>query len=104
MVAVAILDLHTIGFRLGLLGEYQSPCGPFVFSISSIFMEPSIVDIEKKRGRGRPQTNATPVLVRLQPAELASLDAWASAQPDPMSRPEAIRRLVEKALETPDDR
>jgi len=37
--------------------------------------------------------------VRLQPLSLAELDAWIIAQPDPrLSRPEAIRRLVEKAL------
>jgi hypothetical protein len=37
--------------------------------------------------------------VRLQPISLAELDAWIIAQPEPKpSRPEAIRRLVEKAL------
>ena len=37
--------------------------------------------------------------VRLQPPQMAELDAWITAQPDPKpSRPEAIRRLVEDAL------
>lgn len=37
--------------------------------------------------------------VRLQPDQLGKLDAWADAQPDKPSRPEAIRRLVEKGLD-----
>ena len=37
--------------------------------------------------------------VRVQPKELSSLDCWIAAQADPKpSRPEAIRRLLEKAL------
>jgi hypothetical protein len=51
----------------------------------------SIDDIGKKK-RGRPPTDATPVLVRLMPAQISPLDAWIAAQPDPKpSRPEAIR-------------
>jgi len=42
----------------------------------------------------------TLVGVRLQPASLASLDAWRKKQPDLASRPEAIRRLREVALKT----
>jgi hypothetical protein len=37
--------------------------------------------------------------VRMPPERLARLDSWIAAQPDPKpSRPEAIRRLVDKAL------
>lgn len=39
-----------------------------------------------------------PVTVRLQPDQLAEIDAWAAKQGDAPSRPEAIRRLVEKGL------
>ena len=46
------------------------------------------------RGRGRPRTDSTRVVLRLPPAELAALDAWIAAQPEPMSRQEAIRRAV----------
>jgi cytochrome c553 len=60
----------------------------------------SISDIEKRK-RGRPATDATPVLVRLKADALSTLDAWIAEQPDPKpSRPEAIRRLLEKALAT----
>jgi hypothetical protein len=36
--------------------------------------------------------------VRLQRVPLSEVDAWIKAQPAPMTRPEAIRRLVEIAL------
>jgi hypothetical protein len=40
-----------------------------------------------------------PIMVRLLPAPLESLDAWIAAQPEPQpSRPEAIRRLLAEAL------
>lgn len=36
--------------------------------------------------------------VRLQPDQLAALDAWIAAQDKPLTRPEAIRLILEKAL------
>lgn len=51
---------------------------------------------------GRPRTDAKPVLVRLPPKALSSLDTWIARQPEPRpSRPEAIRRLIEEALSRP---
>jgi hypothetical protein len=39
-------------------------------------------------------------MVRLQPDQLAALDRWISAQPDPKpSKPEAIRRLIERGID-----
>lgn len=61
-------------------------------------MKPPILDIGKSK-RGRPRTDATPVMVRLQPDQLAALDAWREAQPGTPSRPEAIRTLLRKALD-----
>lgn len=56
---------------------------------------PSINNIGKKRGRGRPTTNATPLLVRFPPDELEALDAWIALQPVPQpNRQEAIRGMV----------
>jgi hypothetical protein len=44
---------------------------------------------------GRPATGkGTGVLVRLQPDQLAALDAFIAAQAKPLSRPEAIRKLM----------
>jgi hypothetical protein len=37
-------------------------------------------------------------VTRFQPNPLAALDAWIARQREPMSRPEAIRRLVEAGL------
>ena len=54
-------------------------------------------NLEKKRGRpaiGRGvQINAM-----LRPETVSALDNWRGVQPDKPSRPEAIRRLVDKAL------
>jgi hypothetical protein len=48
---------------------------------------------------GRPRIDATQLAVRMPPENLARLDSWIAAQPVPKpSRPEAIRRLVDKAL------
>lgn len=52
-------------------------------------------DITKKK---RPQQTGTPVMVRMQPDQLEAVDAWASAQDDAPSRPEAVRRLVDQGL------
>jgi hypothetical protein len=58
----------------------------------------SIDDIGKRK-RGRPATDATPVLVRLMPTQIAPLDAWIAEQPDPKpSRPEAIREALTEHL------
>ena len=62
-----------------------------------IFMSGQEIMISKKRG---PKATGwgTPVLVRLQPADLSALDTWISRQEAPLSRPEAIRVLVRQAL------
>ncbi|NUJ81163.1 hypothetical protein HUN39_14185 [Methylocystis sp. FS] len=53
----------------------------------------------KKAKRGRPQVDSEAVNVRLERAALEAIDGWIAAQPEPRpSRPEAIRRLLEKAL------
>jgi hypothetical protein len=55
--------------------------------------------ISKKRRGPAPTGQGLPVIVRLHAPLLDPLDAWVAAQPDPKpSRPEAIRRLLEKAL------
>jgi|SRR6476620_6473148 hypothetical protein len=62
-------------------------------------MRKSIRDIAKK-SRGRPKTTGlgTGVLVRMHD-QLGALDAWIDKQNEPgLTRPEAIRRLVELGL------
>lgn len=49
--------------------------------------------------RGPPPTIVgKPQLVRMHEHQLGEIDAWASAQDEKISRPEAIRRLVELGL------
>lgn len=45
----------------------------------------------------RPGQSGTPLLVRLQPDQLAALDAWIEAQGGGISRPEAVRRIIAAA-------
>lgn len=54
--------------------------------------------ITKKRRGPAPTGKGTLIGVRLQPDQLAKVDGWREAQDDTPSRPEAIRRLVEKVL------
>jgi hypothetical protein len=67
------------------------------FYVITVFMARQSVITQKKRG---PPATGKGVLigVRLQPPNLAALDAWIMDQPGSPSRPEAIRRLVEQAL------
>jgi hypothetical protein len=52
----------------------------------------------KKAKPGRPRVNSTFVGVRLKPDQLARLDAWRTSQGETLGRPEAMRRLLERAL------
>lgn len=36
--------------------------------------------------------------VRLQPDQIAALDAWIAAQPETVTRPEAIRQLIQRGV------
>ena len=51
----------------------------------------------KKRGPP-PTGKGAPVMVRLQPNQMAALDTWIVEQDDAPSRPEAMRRLFELGL------
>jgi|SRR5271169_770539 len=46
----------------------------------------------------RPKVGAQPVLVRLLPEQAKALDQWRKNQADCPGRPEAIRRLLDRAL------
>jgi hypothetical protein len=63
-------------------------------------MAKSIPDIPKKETRGRPRTTGQGVgiMVRGHDDFLQPLDAWIAKQKEPLTRPEAIRRLVELGL------
>jgi len=51
-----------------------------------------------KRKRGRPRVGSTLISVRLPPIDLKRLDDWRKRQADKPGRPEAIRRLIAKAM------
>jgi hypothetical protein len=61
-------------------------------------MHSSIADIPKKRGRKFSGGRGSGVMVRMNPAQLTELDAWRDNQSENLSRPEAIRRLIEVGL------
>jgi hypothetical protein len=65
-------------------------------------MAKSISD-NTKRTRGRPVTTGkgTLVGVRLTAFQLAKLDAWISKQSASMTRPEAIRAMMQTILHIP---
>jgi hypothetical protein len=52
---------------------------------------------KKKRGPA-PTGKGVQIQVRIQPDKLAQLDRWIADQKDRLSRPEAIRRIVERTL------
>ena len=63
-----------------------------------VWMKRQTVISRKKRGPP-PTGKGEPIMVRVQPDLLKKLEAWRAHQDDRTSRPEAIRRLVEQALE-----
>src|ERR1700720_3865374 len=58
----------------------------------------TISDNRKKKRIGRPPVGAILIGVRVPPAGVAELDAWIKKHAPALSRPEAIRRLVELGL------
>ena len=48
--------------------------------------------------RGRPALGSKSIHLTLPPDQLAAVDAFAAGEVDSPSRPEAVRRLVAKAL------
>jgi hypothetical protein len=66
----------------------------------------TLIANKKRRGRptlyrGREGKGAPLIGVRLPPDELAAVDHWLSRQREPLSRPEAVRRLIKIALKKP---
>jgi hypothetical protein len=60
------------------------------------------IRVNTKKRRGRPVTTGMGTLigVRLLGKPLAAIDAWILKQDEDISRPEAIRRLVEIGLQS----
>jgi hypothetical protein len=54
--------------------------------------------LAKKRRGPVPTGKGVPVVVRLQPRQLSALDAWIAEQVASLTRPEAIRAMMETIL------
>jgi hypothetical protein len=52
---------------------------------------------KKKRGPA-PTGKGVQVVVRMQPVQLAALDAWITKQEKPYTRPEAVRGMIDTML------
>jgi hypothetical protein len=66
----------------------------------SQIMKRSIRDIPKRRGRPKTTGRGEGVLVRLHKHQIVALEEWIATLKPPPTRPEAIRRLIEHALQT----
>jgi hypothetical protein len=55
--------------------------------------------ITKKRRGPAPTGKGTLVGVRLQPPQLDALDKWIGRQPDAMTRPDALRAMLQMTVE-----
>ena len=85
----AVVDLRTFREGRGRCKEGSLALARFFQHRQS--MTGPMGDSDNKRDRGRPATAATPILVQVMPSDVAGLDAYIAAQPDPKpSRPEAI--------------
>ena len=73
--------------------NFPSAC----FRVNTVLMKRQTVITKKRRGPA-PTGKGTLIGVRMQPDELAVLDAWIARQEPDVSRPQAIRRLVAQAL------
>jgi hypothetical protein len=83
---------HVGGMTAGL-------ASPRLALVLSLTMAKSIRDnIKKPRGRPVTTGRGTLIGVRLTVLQLAKLDAWIGGQNTPMTRPEAIRAMMETIL------
>src|SRR6266436_5000337 len=73
--------------------RFPSAC----FCVNTVSMARQTVITKKRRGPA-PTGKGTLVGVRLQPAQLEALDAWIAKQNAPLTRPEAIRAMMETIL------
>lgn len=60
----------------------------------------SIDGVKKSKKMGRPAVDSEAVNVRFLRETLLQIDNWRKDQPDIPTRPEAVRRLVEKGLDS----
>jgi hypothetical protein len=81
-------------------GRKIAPFPSACFRGTTDSMAKQTVQPKKRRGPA-PTGKGTPIQVRLQPSHLKGLDAWIAKQNVPLTRPEAIRAMMETALNIP---
>jgi hypothetical protein len=88
------------GEQLQLLKNEELKTSPPLLFVLAEFMVKSRNSDSGKRKRGRPVTTGTgtTIGVRMLDDLVEAVDRWTTKQREPLSRPEAIRRLVEIGL------
>jgi hypothetical protein len=74
--------------------NFRSAC----FCVNTVVLMKRQTVITKKRRGPAPTGKGTLVGVRLQPDRLSAVDAWIANQAAPMTRPEAIRAMLDAVL------
>lgn len=95
-VACCMVDLRAMGQSRAVVGSFRSAR----YSDTKVFVSAQQTLIPKKRGP-KPTGQGTPVMVRLQPNQLAALDAWISRQVPPPTRPAAVRQILADVFNGP---
>ena len=78
-------------------GRKTEPFPSACFCDNTVTMKRQTVITKKRRGPA-PTGKGTLIGVRLQPPHLVALDAWIADQDTPVTRPEAIRAMMETIL------
>ena len=87
-------DSVVVGVRAGAEGDTSLRLA----SVLTRFLMKRQTVITKKRRGPAPTGKGTLVGVRLQPPQLEALDAWIAKQNQRLTRPEAIRAMMETML------
>jgi hypothetical protein len=81
--------------RAGRKAHHLAPACLFCYQL---LMARSTISDNRKKPIGRPKVGAILIGVRVPPADVITLDMWIKKHEPGLSRPEAIRRLVELGL------
>ena len=79
-------------------GGEVAALSPACILCTRIIMAKQEKSVHKKRGRPAGRSYGETIPMRLSPALKDKVEGWAEKQPDKPSRSEALRRLIELAL------
>jgi hypothetical protein len=95
MLSAWVIGFDSVVVRVRAGAEVTA--SPRLANVIPQFMAKQTVIAKKRRGPA-PTGKGVPVVVRLQPPQLSALDAWIGAQDASLTRPEAIRAMMETIL------